>query len=84
MGNEWLLGAHAQLLHGPRVAVGVGEAEEGAAVPFVEDRDLARLDAPLEQLLAGGPGVGDAQLCLIRRGRRRRLLAPPGGCPRPR
>src|SRR5213083_2362317 len=52
--DERLLGAHLQLLHGPRVAVRVGEAEEGGAVLVAEVDDLTRLDAAAEQLLAGG------------------------------
>ena len=35
--------ANLELLHGPRVAVRVGEPEEGAAVPLVEHLDLAAL-----------------------------------------
>jgi hypothetical protein len=49
-------------LHRPRVAVRVGEAEECPAVAPVEDRDLARLDAALEQLLPCGPSIRDAEL----------------------
>jgi hypothetical protein len=49
-GDERHRGADSQLLDGPGVAVGVGEAEEGAAVALVELLDLAGLDAAIEQL----------------------------------
>ena len=52
--DERHFGAGLDLLDGPRVAVGVAEAEERAAVALVEDLDLAGLDAAIEQLLAGG------------------------------
>src|ERR671922_651601 len=45
------LGPHPQLLHRPRVAVGVGEAEERAAVVGGEHLQLGALDAPADQFL---------------------------------
>src|SRR5689334_1846501 len=61
-GDQRPLAADLELLHRPRVAIRVGEAEEGAAVAFVEPHDLAGLDAAIEQLLARGLGVGHDQL----------------------
>ena len=52
--DQRLLAADLELLDRPGVAVRVAEAEERAAVALVEDHDLAGLDAPVEQLLAGG------------------------------
>src|SRR5919106_1009859 len=69
MWNERLLGPHPELLDGPGVAVGVGETEEGSAVPFVEDRDVAHLDAAVKKPLASGLGVGNAELQTLHRTR---------------
>src|SRR4029450_11975371 len=60
--DQRLLAADLELLDGPRVAVGIGKAEERAAVPFVEDHDLAALDAAGGQLRACDVGIGHAQL----------------------
>ena len=58
-GAGGLLGACLDLLHDPRVAVGVGEFEQRSAVTFVDDVDLPRLHAAGEQFFAGAVGVGD-------------------------
>src|SRR6266545_3866490 len=65
--DQRLLGAYLQLLHGPGVAVRVGEAEEGAAVLVAERGELARLDAAADQLLAGGRGIGHHELQALHR-----------------
>ncbi len=54
--------ARPDLLHRPRVAVGVAEAEERAAVPLVEDDDLVAVDATPDELGVGRPGVRDDEL----------------------
>jgi hypothetical protein len=54
--------ADLELLDGPGVAVRVAEAEERAAVAWVEHGDLAAFDAPIEQLTSCRFGVGDHEL----------------------
>ena len=77
-----------ELLDRPGVAVGVGEAEERAAVALVEDDDLAALDAAAHQLRAGGRGIGDDELQPAQRAGRhlvlRRQVADDDRAARPR
>ena len=60
--DQLLLTADLELLHGPRVAVRVAEAEERAAVVGREHHNLAALDTAIDQLPAGGLRVGDDEL----------------------
>src|ERR1700687_2562892 len=65
-GSGGWAGAGLDLLDGPggtsrlrgRVAVGIGETEQGAAVAFVDDCDLPHVDATVGQLAMGRGGVG--------------------------
>lgn len=61
-GDQRLLTADLELLHGPAVPVRIAETEERPAVVGREHHDLAALDATTGQLLAGGLRVGDNQL----------------------
>src|SRR6478609_5858850 len=72
--DERFLGPDLKLLDRPGVAVRVAEPEERAAVALIEDLDIARLDAALEQLLAGGRRVRDDQLQAPHRARRHLAL----------
>jgi hypothetical protein len=60
--DERGLPSDLQLLHGPRVAVRIAEAEEGAAIALVEDHDVAAGDATADQLIACGACVRDHEL----------------------
>src|SRR5436190_6098932 len=73
-GDQGLLAADLQLLHRPAVAVGIGEAEERAAISLVELHDLAHRDTPIEELLARRLGIGDDQLQALDRARRHLAL----------
>src|SRR5512142_1240139 len=72
--DQRALRAGLDLLDGPRVAVGVLEAEEGAAVALVEDHHLADLDATVDQLLPCGAGVWHDQLEAAQRPRSHLVL----------
>src|SRR3989442_1534313 len=60
--DQRFVGADFELLHGPGVAVRVAEAEERAAVAWVEHGDLAAFHAAVEQLASCRFRVRDHEL----------------------
>src|SRR5215472_9699241 len=59
---QWRPDMLADLLHGPVVAVGIGEVEELAAIAGIERLDASDLQALPGQLGAGRLDVGDDEL----------------------
>ena len=67
-----------ELLDRPGIPVGVAEAEERAAIAFVEHHDLAAVDASVDELLPSRFGVGDDELEAAHRAGRHLALRRPG------
>ncbi|MCW2804127.1 MAG: hypothetical protein JWN06_2344 [Propionibacteriaceae bacterium] len=56
------IAAGPELLYGPAVAIGIGEAKERSAVALIEHRDLAGLNTAVQKLPLRGLSVRNDEL----------------------